>query len=279
MNANRMNSIVRYCTVIVTVSVVGILAIRPSEAADEMLGDRFNLSLGAFFVTRTNGRVQLDRTAGPVGITAGIDWARDLDGETSMTVPRVDGFYRFAPKHRVDYSWFYIDRTGEVATQRDIDFGDTSFPAGTTIDSRLATSTTKVTYTYSFYRAPNIETSVSAGLHVTKIKTKLQSDTLGIRQSESRTAPLPVIGFRLDYSFASKWWVRGKSELFFLNSIDKYQGTYSDFTLTVEHKTFRHVGFGGGLEFSSFDLDVTGDQERGSLSSALSGLMLYVVVR
>jgi len=55
-----MNSIVRYCTVIVIVSVIGILATQPSEAADEMLGDRFNLSLGAFFVTRTNGRIQLD---------------------------------------------------------------------------------------------------------------------------------------------------------------------------------------------------------------------------
>ena len=279
MNANRMNSIVRYCTVIVTVSVVGILAIRPSEAADEMLGDRFNLSLGAFFVTRTNGRVQLDRTAGPVGITAGIDWARDLDGETSMTVPRVDGFYRFTPKHRLDYSWYYIDRTGEIATQRDIDFGDASFPAGTTIDSRLATSTTKLAYTYSFYRAPVIETSVSFGLHVTKIKTKLESDTLGIRQSESRTAPLPVIGFRLDYSFAPKWWVRSKYDLFFLNSVDTYQGTYGDFVLAVENRTFKHVGFGGGLNVTNFDLDVSGDSTRGTLSSALSGLMLYVVVR
>jgi len=279
MDASRKNSIVRYCTEFVIVSIIGVLATQPSVAADEMLGDRFNLSLGAFFVTRTNGRVQLDRTAGPVGITAGIDWERDLNGETSMTVPRVDGYYRFTPKHRVDYSWYYIDRTGQIATRRDIDFGDAFFPAGTTIDSRLATSTTKLAYTYSFYRAPVIETSMTVGLHVSRIKTKLQSDVLGIRQTDSRTAPLPVIGFRLDYSFASKWWVRSKYELFFLNSVDQYQGTYGDFVLAVEYKTFRHVGIGGGLNVSSFDLDVTGDNTRGSLSSALSGVMLYVVVR
>jgi hypothetical protein len=248
-------------------------------AADAAEEDPFNLSLGAYFVTRTNGAIRLDRTAGLVTIGTSIDWERDLGGETSMTVPRIDGYYRFAPKHRVDFSWYKIDRGGQILTQRGLDFGDVSFPAGTPIDSRLDTETTKLSYTYSFYRTPEIETALSLGLHVTKIDMSLQSAGLGIAEAESVTAPLPVFGFRLDYALTPKWWVRTKYELFFLDNFDTYQGTLNDFTISVEHRTFSHVGFGFGMNRNSLDLEVDDGAKRGAVNTVLSGVMLYVFVR
>jgi hypothetical protein len=191
-------------------------------------------------------------------------------------VPRIDGHYRFAPKHRVDFSWYKIDRGGQIVTQRGLDFGDVNFPAGTAIDSELNTETIKAAYTYSFYRAPQIETSLSVGLHVTKMEASLQSAGLGIAEATSATAPLPVFGFRLDYSFSPKWLVRTKYELFFLDNFDTYQGALNDFTIAIEHHTFKHVGFGFGLNRSSLDLEIDEDNKRGAFSSVLSGLMLYV---
>jgi hypothetical protein len=256
--------------------------LQPARAADtlkEVEVDRWNLSLGSYFVTRTNGTVRLDRTAGVVSIGTSIDWERDLGGETSMTVPRIDGYYRFAPKHRVDFSWYKVDRNGTVYSQRSIDFGNISFPAGSAIESTLNTATTKVAYTYSFYRAPEIETAVSVGLHVTGVETSLTAAGLGLAGSNSITAPLPVIGFRLDYAFTPKWWMRTKYELFFLDSVDKYKGSLSDFTLAVEHRTFQHVGFGFGLDRNSIDVEVTDTSKQGAFSSVLSGFMLYVTLR
>jgi len=251
----------------------------PALAADAVEDDPYNLSLGAYFVTRTNGNIRLDRTAGLVTIGTSIDWERDLGGETSMTVPRIDGYYRFAPKHRVDFSWYKIDRGGTVTSQRQIDFGDVTFPLSTSITSKLDTETTKLSYTYSFYRTAEIETSVSAGLHVTNIEASLQSAGGFLAESESVTAPLPVFGFRLDYAFSPKWWLRTKYELFFLDSMDVYQGALTDFTISVEHRTFKHVGFGFGLNRSSLDLEVDDDNKRGAFSSVLNGLMLYAVIR
>ena len=257
--------------------------LQPALAADgvkELEVDPFNLSLGAYFVTRTNGNIRLDSTIGGlVTIGTSIDWERDLGGETSMTVPRIDGYYRFAPKHRVDFSWYKIDRGGTIYSQRDIDFGNVFFPTGTSIESRLDTETTKISYTYSFYRTAEIETSISAGLHVTSIEASLQGSGGVLAEGNSVTAPLPVFGFRLDYSFAPKWWARTKYELFFLDSVDAYQGALSDFTFAVEHRTFQHVGFGFGLNRSSLDIEVDEDSKRGAFSSVLNGLMLYVVVR
>jgi hypothetical protein len=255
---------------------------QPALAADtlkEVEVDPFNLALGAYFVTRTNGSIRFDRTAGVVSIGTSIDWERDLGGETSMTVPRIDGYYRFAPKHRVDFSWYKIDRNGTIVSQRGLDYGNINFPAGSAIESQLNTETTKLTYTYSFYRTPEIETSVSVGLHVTKMEASLTAAGLGLAESNSATAPLPVFGFRLDYAFTPKWWMRGKYELFFLDSVQSYTGALSDFTVSIEHHTFTHVGFGLGLNRSSLDLEVDDGSKKGSFSSVLNGLMLYAVIR
>jgi hypothetical protein len=261
------------------VVLVATLLPLPALAADAVEDDPYNLSLGAYFVTRTNGSIRLDRSLGVASIGTSIDWERDLGGETSMTVPRIDGYYRFAPKHRVDFSWYKIERGGTVVSQRGIDFGNVSFPVGTPIDSQLNTETTKISYTYSFYRTPEIETSLSAGLHVTQMEASLQSAGLGIAESNSATAPLPVFGFRLDYAITPKWWMRGKYELFFLDSVQAYTGALSDFTISIEHRTFQHVGFGFGLNRSSLDLEVDDGNKRGAFSSVLNGLMLYAVMR
>jgi hypothetical protein len=255
------------------------LTLQPALAADTAEIDPYGVSLGAYFVTRTNGSIRLDATAGVVTIGTSIDWERDLGGETSMTVPRIDGYYRFAPKHRMDFSWYRIDRGGQVVTQRSLDFGDVNFPAGTPIDSELNTETIKAAYTYSFYRTPQIETALSVGLHVTRMELSLQSAGLGVAEATSTTAPLPVFGFRLDYSFAPNWLVRTKYELFFLDNFDTYQGALNDFTIALEHHTFKHVGFGFGLNRSSLDLEINDGSKQGSVSSVLSGLMLYVTLR
>jgi len=256
--------------------------LQPARAADtlkEVEVDPWNLSLGAYFVTRTNGTIRLDRTTGPVSIGTSIDWERDLGGETSMTVPRIDAYYRFAPKHRVDFSWYKIDRTGTIFTQRPIDFGDVNFPQGSAVESKLNTETTKITYTYSFYRTPEIETSLSAGLHVTKMDASLTAAGLGIAENTSVTAPLPVVGFRLDYALTPKWWARAKYELFFLDSVQAYTGALSDFTASIEHRTFAHLGFGIGVNRSSLDVEVDDGTKKGSFSSILNGLMLYATIR
>lgn len=263
------------------VTALTLLASLPQTAvaADAVEADPYGLSIGAYFVTRTNGTLRLDRSAGISSVGTTIDWERDLGGETSMTVPRIDGYYRFAPKHRIDFSWYKVERNGTSTAQRDIEFGNISIPAGTSfLQSRLDNEIVKATYTYSFYRAPQIETALSVGLHVTKLEGALQTPG-GLAEATSVTAPLPVFGVRLDYSFAPKWWARTKYELFFLDSVDKYQGGFSDFTFAIEHQTFKHLGFGFGLNRSSLDLEVDEGDKQGAFRSVLNGLMLYVAVR
>ncbi len=258
---------------------MSLLGITPAMADEGGENDRFSLSAGGYFVTRTNGQIRLDQSVGPVNIGTSIDWQRDLGGDTALVAPRIDGYYRFAQKHRVDFSYYSIDRDGQVVTQRDLNYGDVNFPAGSSINSSFSTGVTKLAYTYSFYRTPEIETGLTLGLHVTQLKATLEAAGLGLAEAASTTAPLPVFGFRLDYALSPKWWVRGKYELFFLDKVDEYRGSLNDFSIAIEHQTFKHVGFGFGYNRNSLDIEVNKNNTHGAFNSLTSGFMFYVVLR
>jgi len=256
-----------------------LIAALPQARADDGEDDRFNLSLGAFFVQRTDASIRLDRKTGPVSVGATAEWSRDLGGDDAMTVPRLDGFYRFSPKHRMDFSWFKLDRTGSKVLSRTLDIGDQTFTAGTTVNSEYLTETVKAAYTYSFYRAPEIETSLSIGAHITRLKFAIESSTSGQRESAAVTVPLPVIGFRLAYQMAPKWWVKTNYELFFFDQIEGIEGAMSDFTLGVEYLATKHIGVGFGLNRNSSYLEGYEDSWSGRTDSVLNGYLLYLTLR
>ncbi len=46
------------------------------------------------------------------GLGTVIDYQRDFGGESGDTIPRIDAYYRFNEKHRIDFTSFSIDRNG-----------------------------------------------------------------------------------------------------------------------------------------------------------------------
>lgn len=249
------------------------------EIEDYADRDKFKLSLGAFFVQRTSSTLRLDTTVGnAVNIGTSLDWDRDLSGDTRVNVPRIDGYYRFTPKSRVDFTWFDISLNGGILLAKDIDFGDIHFPAGEGIRSDFDISTFKASYTYTFYRAPEIEVALSAGLHISRNSMKIQNTITRTSESASVTAPLPVFGFLLDYNINPKWQVASRSELFFLDNFDKYTGSLSYFSLALEHHTFEHVKFGLGFNRIETNLSAEASDFNGQVRFVLNGYMFYTAL-
>lgn len=265
---------------IASLSAVMCRTVEAHENGDSVERDKFKLSLGAFFVQRTSSTLRLDTSVGnAVNIGTSLDWDRDLRGDTHVTVPRIDGYYRFTPKSRVDFSWFDISLDGGIELTRDIDFGDIHFPAGEIIRSEFDISTVKSSYTYTFYRAQEIEVALSAGLHITRNSMKIQNTTNGTSESASVTVPLPVVGFLLDYNLMPKWQVTSKSELFFLDNVDKnYSGSLSYFTFALEHHTFKHVKFGLGFNRVETNLSAETSDFNGQVRSLLNGYQFYTAL-
>jgi len=141
---------------------------------------KFSLSVGVF-LTNMDTKTRID---GMVGDGTDVDLEGDLGLDNSDTVFRIDGYYRFNQKHRLDFSVFDLSRSASTLIEKDIEWNDTLFPIGTTIDSSFDLNIYKLAYTWSFMRRDKGYLGLTAGLYVADIGTRLTGENVG--SSEGR---------------------------------------------------------------------------------------------
>lgn len=246
-------------------------------AQEEPLPDRFRIDVGEFFVTQASTTVSLAATAGVFSAGTNINFEQDLDVSARETVPRIDGYYRFGKRSRVDFSYFKIDRDGTAVTPFDIDFGNISIPQGTPVSSFFNEEVLKATYGLSFYNVPKAEVGVSAGLFIAKLGVGISASAINSEESARGTAPLPVIGAYLRYDISHRWRFAAKGDFFFLE-VGDYQGNLTDLRLNVEHQTWKNVGFGFGFNGILTSVNATDGNLTGSFRNSISGFQAYVFV-
>ena len=259
-------------------SLLAVALFLPGISNAEETGelDKFKIDLGSFFITDISTVVSLAATSGPVGVGARIDFEDQLGLENREAVPRIDGYYRFNKHHRVDFSYWKIDREATRTVAEEISIGDITIPANATVQTHFDSDTFKLAYGYSPYNVPKVELGLIVGLHVTSIDLAV-TDVSGAAGSEQADAPvpLPVVGFYLRYHIGSKWRFIANNQWFALSYGD-YDGSLTDLRVAIEHHTFKNAGFGFGFNRIAFDLEVDSGDLRGMANSTNTGFQLYV---
>ena len=91
------------------------------------------------------------------------------------------------------------------------------------------------------------------------------------------TAPRPVFSFSGRFNITPKLSATGKFEWFFLE-FENYQGSFTDSLLTLEHQTFKNVGFGIGVNRLNFEVEARDGDLRGEVESGNNGILLFAKV-
>jgi len=242
--------------------------------------ERFSFNLGGF-ITAINSDVSLS-TKG-VGIEVNLEDALDMD--SSVSVFRVDGLWRFSRnlRHRLDLGWFDISRDAHTTLLQDIQIGDTLFPLGTEVTSSFDLQVFKAAYTYSFFQDDRMDMGVSFGLFVMPIAFEIDaSGGFEGHESESITAPLPVLGFRTDFAITPKLFLKFNVDFFYLE-IDQFEGAVTDTKFALEYNAFKNIGFGIGLERFNIYIKAEGEDYpnidfNGTFEFRYVGLMAYCKV-
>lgn len=259
----------RRWVLVIAVAAIGLAA---NQARAEDYPDRLSIRVGGFLVRNFDTTMRLDATGAPVGTT--IDFGNTLGGDSSANVVRVDGYYRFTPKHRIDVSYYRIQREGSRFLDLDIQWGDQNFTANGQFDSEIDTGTLKLGYTYSFYHNDDVELGVSVGLHTSILRASLTSPT-GQSEAESVTAPLPVIGFMMDYHITPRWTTKLSAQYFAFNGLG-FRGLLTDAVLATEYRLTRHLGAGIGLNHYANGMEYEGDNVVLTERSAYTGFLAYL---
>jgi hypothetical protein len=260
-----------FCAVLAALSCSAMQA-AADQRYDDSETERFSLKLGTFSVNESNVTVRIDSSRGILGTV--IDFEDTLDVQTATDVGRLDGYYRFNPRHRIDFSYFKIERDGTTTLLEDLDFGDELFEAGGVVDTVHNSEILKVSYSYSFIHVSQFEFGIGAGLHTTKITLGLDVPDIGQEERVDGTAPLPVFNFRGRFNFTPKWSMRGKFEWFTLE-FDDYEGAFTDSLLSLEHQTFKNVGFGIGVNRLNMEVTAKDGDLRGEINTSTDGYLLF----
>jgi len=253
-----------------------------AAASDEMpdhpaLRDRFWVGAGAFF-PQTTTSAQLSSTRSGAG--ANIDFEDALGMQRAKTVPTFFGRWRIGERWRVEAEYFRLDRSGDKQVDRTIQWGDNTFPVNSRIQSTFNFSDLRVSGGYSIFKTHDKEIGVGLGLHAASYKASLSGTFNGApigSESESMTAPLPVVSAYGAFALTDRWAVTARLDRFALK-YDKYDGSLTGLGLDLLYQPFRYVGFGLGMRSLFISLSATDDQKTVKFRQAFQGPVLFMNV-
>jgi hypothetical protein len=238
------------------------------------LDDRFSLSLGTFMLG-TSTQIRVD---GTTGRGTEIDTERDL-GINDADRFRVDGYWRFAERHKVRLLYFDTTNSASKTLQRELSIGDTIFPLDLTIESSFETRVAELAYEYAFVRRKNYEIAGTVGVHDLRfaldVSQRNNTQTLELSRDADASGPLPVIGLRGMWRFHPNFYLDAQAQ-FFKISLDPYDGRLDDYTASLVWTPFKHVGLGVGYNEFVTRVDVSADRFNGNLRWRYGGARIFV---
>ena len=241
------------------------------EAAVYAFPDKYMLRLGAYIVDGADTQFSVSKD----GLGAVIDYARDLGGDSRDTIPRIDAYYRFNPRHRIDFTSFSVDRKGSRTLEIDVTIDGTDYFASETLNSDIKYTLYKLGYGYSFYHSEKVELTLTAGLNFTTYDFKFSTSAGDKAESAGFTAPLPMFGLRMGYAITPKWSVNYVAESFFIDFEDTIKGALVNYELNTEYKLFKNFAIGAGLARMGSNVDVNDDDYSGKVSDSYRGYTVF----
>jgi hypothetical protein len=249
-----------------------------ADDSANLFEDRFVTSLG-IFVLDSRTTIRLDGESGNVG--SEFDWEEGFGGSDGTRF-RWEGSWRFADRHKVRSIWFNFSRRRSESFEREIDWGDVTFPVGSEITGTLEFDIYELAYEYSFLKTENIELSGSIGFHLAKFGVGMKADvnagggsgTVEIGDEGELNAPLPVIGGHALWRISGDFWFEALAQFFALE-YHNVDGHLIDTRIGLVWQPSDWVGIGIGFNRFDIDVDVERSQMHGELDWAYDGPQIF----
>ena len=232
----------------------------PLQAAFD---ERYRLTIGGS-VTDFDSKLSINSRDG--SIDKEIDFEDRLGLDTTVRLGWVRGSWRMADRHRLSLLYMPIKRTSQLTTRKDIDVAGNIIKSGASVVTEVKTHTFDIEYIYSFYKKPDLEVGVTAGIYWMNSLAEISAAGEIILeredQAEFRTdyranqrlvAPLPLIGVNAAYAINQQWHARASARYLDV-TIGDIEGRILNLSLSTEYFFNNHLGLGAAL--TSFDVSV-----------------------
>jgi hypothetical protein len=266
----------------------GLAALSAAARADDIIqpGDeRFTIMLGAFLPAfRSKVQVDGERT----GTGDRLDLGNDLGVDQNTSGGWFGVEWRFAPRHRLGFTYSRFTLRGDRVIDRDLHIDDKVIPIGAELQSQLRLEILPITYSYSFLKRENDELAATVGLHWSRLSFRVEgSASLGARSgsndaSANVNVPLPLFGLRYDHRFSERWSAGASAAAFALQfgeSTWEFKGSLVSARLHGEYRFSRHFAAGAALDAFKVNADTKKNSWSGGFDYSYWGPQLYLTAR
>ena len=261
-----------------SLSAVAQELIRPGQ-------ERWTIMLGAFLPAfQTKMKVDNEQLGGGDN----VDLGDDLGVDQSESGGWFGVEWRFAPRHRLGFTYSRFTLNGERVIDRQIQIGDEVFPAGANVSSSLRLEIIPITYSYSLLKRENDELAVTAGLHWSRLRFNVEGSASLGAQDASREAsskagvPLPLLGLRYDHHFGPRWSAGVSAAVFALEFGEEtwnFEGRLWSVRLHAEYRFARNFAVGAALDGFDVSVDVSQNSWKGGFDYGYWGPQIYLSAR
>jgi hypothetical protein len=260
---------------------------RAGSPTEDLLNDRFVISVGGFVVTSNiNGSLLGSANTSDQS----IDFDKQFGTDSAQTRWRAEVLWRITPTQHVRFSYFDSDVANTRSIDQDLPWGDYTFKAGGQVTAETKFRVYELTYEFAFLRRPNYEIVAVAGIHLDDLTLKLSGDAsltvdtptgpveepaMLTSTSHSVPAPLPVFGFRGDWAVSPHVYLDASAQIFSL-SYQGISGNWSELRAGATWMFSNHFGVGIGYDRFTTHVDVGKGSFNGRLNWGYQGLLIYL---
>ncbi|MBS7233539.1 hypothetical protein KHA90_21230 [Flavobacterium psychroterrae] len=223
-------------------------------------GRRFKFTAGVFFPSN-NTQVEVGSNNGNFGNM--IDFEKDL-GFKKHTTSFTGAFeWRISRRSRFGAEYFYLKRTSTKTLQKEIEFGNHTYPVNATVSAFMDNQIYRITYGYAFISKPKYEIGALIGSHImlADVGLKLEGATAEIeyRDDFDFTAPLPDLGLWTEVVLAKKWGLYANVNYFALK-VNDIDGRIWSYNLSVLFNVYENLSLTAG--YTGLNIRVDAEREK-----------------
>jgi hypothetical protein len=257
---------------------LALLCLLAFPLSAQELFPRFSVTAGASMSDfETNARIDPELTGGTGTVIA---FERDLGLEESRTLQRFGVQWMPFRRHELAATHFSAERDGFEEIDREIAFGDETYPVQALVTTQLDLDYTSVTYTYWARRTDRDGIGISLGAAALKFDASViaeaQNQSVTLSEEAETDVPVALIGLQGRVAFLPRLHGEASAATLPRVTIEGYTGDALTANARLEFRPLRWLGIGAAYSYFRLNVDVAQDDLNGSLDMTIRGPEAYV---
>ena len=258
---------------------IAVAALTQAPAAAQRFDDKLSLRVEAYFAG-VGSSARAATNSGSLGTS--IDFEEDLKLDRSQILPALELGWRINDDWVVQGQYYSLSRRTQASLEKDISFGETTFPVSARIGAGVDSDVYRLTIGNLLFQRDRLEIGAGIGLHATDFglfqegEGQVSGGPLRFRRESRRLfAPLPTIGAFGQWEPGRRWTLFGRVDWLSLG-IDDYSGRLINSEASLSYSLHRNLDVGTSYRFVDYRVRVRRPDWNGQVRYQFAGPAIFL---